>query len=144
MPFRAKIVDGSLDFGSGPAALRFQQWKRDHENAHVLIEQIKPERSVSQLRLYRAWLDNMCTHTGNNAEEMHNWLIKQCAPQIVVKITGPKGFVEDVQYKRTHGGDSSCMTKDEMNEYMDKCAALTGYPLPTPEELEALGYILNY
>jgi len=33
------------------------------------------------------------------------------------------------------------MTKDEMGDYMDKCAALTGVPLPTIEELEELGYL---
>jgi hypothetical protein len=33
------------------------------------------------------------------------------------------------------------MTKDEMSEFLDKCAAFTGYPLPTPEELEVLGYL---
>ena len=141
MPFRAKIVSGSLDFGTGAANSRFQEWKREHEGAHVLIEHIKPERSVSQLRFYRAWLDNMCAHTGNLTEEMHEWLLKKCAPRIVVTIVGPKGKIEDETVKRTHGADKLTMTKDEMSEYLDKCAALTGYPLPTPEELEAMGYL---
>jgi hypothetical protein len=36
------------------------------------------------------------------------------------------------------------MDKQQMGEYMEKCAALTGCPLPTKEELEAMGYISNY
>jgi tRNA A37 threonylcarbamoyltransferase TsaD len=43
--------------------------------------------------------------------------------------------------KRTSGIHSLSMTKDEMGDYMDKCAALTGVPLPTIEELEELGYL---
>lgn len=35
----------------------------------------------------------------------------------------------------------SAMNRAEMVEFMDKCAALTGYPLPTPEELLAMGYL---
>ncbi len=46
--------------------------------------------------------------------------------------------------KRTHGGDKNTMTKDEMSEYMDRAAELTGYPLPTEEELQAMGYVLNH
>src|SRR5712691_5873987 len=62
-------------------------------------------------------LDHELVATGTT---LNNWLIKKCAPEILVQIKGPKGFVEDVQYKRTHGGDDTCMSKDQMNEYMDK------------------------
>ena len=49
--------------------------------------------------------------------------------------------MEVVRHKRTHGGDTNTMTKDEFSEFMDKCAALTGYPLPTPEQLQEMGYL---
>jgi hypothetical protein len=29
----------------------------------------------------------------------------------------------------------------QMSQYMRKCALFTGYPLPTDEELEELGYL---
>lgn len=144
MPFRATAGNGTLDFATPAATARFKEWLREHPGASILIEHIKPERSVSQLRMYRAWLDNMCAHTGNNSEELHEWLLKKCAPRIIVTITGPKGKIEDETVKRTHGADKLTMTKDEMSEFLDKCAALTGYPLPTKEELEALGYISNH
>jgi hypothetical protein len=141
MPFSARVKEGQIQFPSPGAAMRFQEWKRDHDGSHITIDEIKPERSTSQLRLYRSWLRALCAQTGNDEEALHNWLLKQCAPQIVVKIKGPKGELEDVQSKRTHGGDETTMTKDEFAEYLDKCSALTNFPLPTQEELIAMGYL---
>jgi hypothetical protein len=43
--------------------------------------------------------------------------------------------------KRTSGGHKLSMNKAEMSEYMVRCAQLTGYPLPTEEELSAMGYV---
>ncbi|MBM7488093.1 hypothetical protein ACVWWI_006356 [Bradyrhizobium sp. USDA 3686] len=42
--------------------------------------------------------------------------------------------------KCTSGGTSLTMDKAEMAEFMRKAAMLTGYPLPTEEELAAMGY----
>lgn len=144
MPFHATIQDGKIEFPSAAAAMKFQTWKLEHDGAHVIIDQLKPERSTSQLRMYRAWLDNTATHTGNDPEELHAFLLDKCAPRVVVTITGSKGKVDVEQIKRTSGGHKHSMTKDEMSEFMDRCASLTGYPLPTKEELEAMGYISNY
>lgn len=33
------------------------------------------------------------------------------------------------------------MNKTEMEFFMDRCAALTGVPLPTEEELQEMGYL---
>lgn len=71
--------------------------------------------------------------------QRHEFLPEKCAPRRLVTIKGPKGSTEVEQIVR-----SSDMSKQEMSEFMDKCAALTGYPLPTPEELEAMGYISNH
>ncbi|MDO9413817.1 MAG: hypothetical protein Q7T81_14715 [Pseudolabrys sp.] len=129
--FRARIRIGRPQF---PA--RLPQFCEEHEGRWLRIELEEPVRSISQNRMYRAWLDNVAESTGNNAEELHEFLLHKLAPRLIVTIKGDKGVVEVEQIKRT-----SAMSKADMVEYMDKCAALTGYPLPTPEELMAMGYL---
>jgi hypothetical protein len=134
--FRATIRNGEIVL---PA--RFKEWAAAHHGAHVEIEHVKPERSISQLRMYRSWLSGVAIHSGNDEEALHEFLLDRCAPRVVVTIRGPKGSVEVERVKRTSGGHTLSMSKAEMVEFLDKCAALTGYPLPTDEELAALGYV---
>ena len=68
--------------------------------------------------------------------------MEKCSPRVVVTIHGKEGKKVDVeQLKRTSGGHRLSMNKAEMVEYMERCAVLTGYPLPTPEELAEMGYL---
>jgi hypothetical protein len=135
--FRAHVFGGKVILPP-----RLLQWARQNEGAHLDIEHVKPARSISQLRMYRAWLSRLADHTGNDEDELHEFLLDRCAPSIIVTIKGPKGTIDVTQKKRTHGGDKNTMTKAEFTEYMDNCAALTDFPLPTREELEEMGYII--
>ena len=80
----------------------------------------------------RAWLDSVAASTGNDPGELHAFLLDKCAPRAVVSIKGPKKTVEVEQIKRTSGGHRLSMDKLEVSEYMERCAGLTGYQLPTP------------
>jgi hypothetical protein len=143
MPFRFTVRNGKTEFSSTAAAFRYAQWLKDHEGAKCVIDVEKADRSLSQLGMYRAWLANVAGHTGNDEEELHAFLLDKCAPRVVVKIKGKRGEVDVEQIKRTSGGHSLSMDKTEMSAFMEKCAALTGYPLPTEEDLISMGYIPN-
>lgn len=142
MEFHGKIEGGKISLRP-PVALAFANWRTANEGARIVISEEVEERSGGQLRMYRAWLNRLCEQTGNDPDELHEFLIEKCAPFIVSTIKGPKGSVEIEQKKRTSGGTKLSMDKLEMSEFMERCAALTQFPLPTPEELEALGYIHN-
>lgn len=107
------------------------------------LERRVPERSLSQLKRYRAWLTITAEATGNDTEALHEFLLDKLAPRVVTKICGKKGCIEKTQKKRTSGGHALSMSKPEMVEYCDKAATLTGYRFPTDKELEAMGYVLN-
>jgi hypothetical protein len=140
MHFRAQAKGGKLSFA--PATLiKFAEWLTAHEGKWLAIDEDKEDRSSSQLRMYRAWLRHVAQHTGNDEEELHEFLLDRCALRMVVTIKGPKANVDIERVKRTSGGTTLSMSKDEMSDYMNKCAALTGYPLPTEEELAAMGYL---
>ena len=140
MHLRAHVVGGKLIINP----IRLQQFCEVYDGRWAVIEVKEPERSLSQLRMYRAWLGRVAEQTGNDEEELHEFLLDKCAPRVVAQIAGKKGKVEVEQVKRTSGGHRNSMSKEEMSAYMDKCAMLTSFPLPTPEELEAMGYISNY
>jgi hypothetical protein len=135
---RARIIARTLVYNIA----RFEEMLGQNEGRWVTIEVDEPERSSSQLRMYRAWLDNTANHTGNDPEELHQFLLDKCAPRMVVTITGKSGTKHEVeQIKRTSAGHSLSMNKEEMGTYMERCVVLTGYPLPTQEELLAMGYL---
>jgi len=41
--------------------------------------------------MYRAWLNNVADHSGNDPEELHEFLLDKCASRIVVTIRGKEG-----------------------------------------------------
>lgn len=144
MPFHAVIEKGEIVFRNIRHAAAWKRFKDEHEGAAIILDVDRDDRSTQQLRMYRAWLNQTAAQTGNEPEELHSFLLDKCAPRVVVKIKGAKAEVAVEQMKRTSGAHRLSMTKEEMGDYMDRCASLTGYPLPTPEELEAMGYVSNY
>jgi hypothetical protein len=59
------------------------------EGARLEIAQTKPERSISPLRMHRAWLHKVAADIGNDDEELHEFLLGRCAARIVVTIKRP-------------------------------------------------------
>jgi hypothetical protein len=137
------VIKGGKETFSPTVAVAWAKWKARHEGGRFVIFEDKDERSLGQLRLYRAWLDRMCDQTGNDPDDMHEYLIDKCAPTVVTTIKGRKKTIEVERKKRTSGGHKFSMDKLEMQTFMERCAALTQFPLPTPEELEALGYLVR-
>lgn len=134
-----KIENGKLVFNEISLA-RFKEYNNG-KWCDVVVR--TPERSMNQLAMYRAWLTDVANHTGNDTEALHEYLLEKLAPRKIMQLTGPKGTFAIEQKKRTSGGHALSMNKSEMAEYMEKAAILTEYPLPTREQLEAMGYILN-
>lgn len=116
--------------------------KNDGKKVDLVLRE--KERTLSQLGMYRAWLSQVAAETGNDTEELHEFLLSQLAPRTVMTIRGPKGEVEYERHKRTSGGHTLSMNKEEMSEFMEKASVLTGHPLPTKQELEAMGYLVEW
>jgi hypothetical protein len=54
MEFRASIQDGKIEWASTVVAAAFQEFKKTHEGAHIVITEEKPTRSHSQNAYYWA------------------------------------------------------------------------------------------
>jgi hypothetical protein len=133
----AQITEHDIVFNSKSLYL-FKQ-KNKGKWADLVIRKV--DRTLPQLGMYRAWLNACASQTGNDPEELHEFLIEKLAPRAVMTIKGRKGEYEIERPKRTSGGHQLSMDKLEMGEFMDRAAALTDFPLPTEEELRAMGYL---
>lgn len=132
MEFHAKIKNGQIEFPSARAAMLFQEFKQSHDGAHVLIDEVKPERSTSQNSYYWFYLGIIERETGDNAKDLHEVFKRELLPPIFKVIRGR-------EYKLP--ASTTDLDKAAFGDYLDKICALTNVPLPDPE---AAGYIKNY
>ncbi len=127
-----------LSFGSPFNERRWQEWCQNNEGKRVEIKKPKSIRSLTQNALYHVWLAKVELETGNQSEDMHEYLKHKFLPKRLIKIKGKKG-----DYDVETVTSTTKLGKLEFGEYLDKCASHTGVPLPTKEEIEALGYLQN-
>lgn len=136
--FLATIQDGKVIFGSDYNTARFREWCKEREGKRITIDQIVPKRSLSQNAFYWAWLGKVQQETGNDAEEMHEYLKSKFLPRKLVQIRG-KTATHDVEIVTS----TTKLNKSDFTEYLMKCEQHTGVPLPTDEEIAEMGYVRN-
>lgn len=130
--FRATIKNGRMVFGSPVARSKFVEWAAGHEGAHIVIEQEKHGRSLSQNAYYWVFLGVIERETGQNADDVHEWAKRKFLPPKFITVNG-----EEIKIPSS----TTTLSKIDFGEYLDKIAAETGIPLPDPE---AAGYISNH
>jgi hypothetical protein len=129
MAFRATIKNGVLEFPTPAAAVRFQQWKRDHDGLRIIIEEDKPSRSHSQNAYYWTYLSVIAIETGDNADDLHEFFKRKLLPPVFKTIRG-----EEIKLPAS----TTDLSKNDFTEYLDRICALTNVPLPDPI---AAGYL---
>ncbi len=128
----------NLNFGSEFNQNRWDLWCQDNQGKQVSVEKAKPIRSLSQNGLYWAWLSKVALETGNQTEDMHEYLKLKFLPKRLLKIHGKKGDYDVETVKST-----TRLNKLEFGEYLEKCAIHVGVALPTALEIQEMGYISN-
>src|SRR5947209_2360765 len=119
MPFRATIKDKEIYFPAMRTAIHWQEWKESHEGAHILIEEMKPTRSLSQNAYYWKYLEIIGGETGENPDDLHEFLRRKLLPPQFKTIRG-----EELKLPRS----TTALDKTEFSEYLDRIAALTNVP----------------
>jgi len=135
--FIARIKNGELYLGSDYNRARFNEWCKANEGKAIRIQRDAPIRSLSQNALYWSWLKKIELETGNDSEDMHIFFRSTFLPKRLVKIKGKSIHTVETL------GSTTKLRKAEFSEYLDKCSLYVGIPLPTPEELESMGYLKN-
>lgn len=101
----------------------------------ITIEPYKERRTLSQNALMWKWVEAVVMHiheaTGQEKEDVHEWLKTQFLPAKVIEIDGRVVFRYSTKGLTTAG----------MSKYMDKIYAWAttemGLLLPVPEDLQA-------
>ena len=128
-----------LNFGSDFNLQRWNEWCKLNIGKGVKIEQPKQVRSLTQNAFYWAWLAKVERETGNESDDMHEYGKTKFLPKRLIRIKGKKNA-----YDVETAGTTTKLSKLEFGEYMEKFPAHVQIPLPTKEEIEAMGYISNY
>lgn len=122
--------NGKLEFSAFAHEAIFNQWLS--ENKKLLIRKVKPTRSSQQNRYYWLYLGIIEKETGNPADDLHEFFKRKFLPPRFIRFRK-----EEMKIPGTTTG----LSKADFSDYMDKICALTGVPLPNPEEA---GFITNY
>jgi hypothetical protein len=112
---------GQPDFGSEYNRARFIDDLKKHEGKDYRIERIKYTRSLDQNRLYWFYLGIIEKETGNNANDLHEYLKRALLPPRSLKVLG-----KTIQVPSS----TTELSKLAMGDYMEKIAALVNVPIP--------------
>lgn len=128
MKFLARVRDGKPDLGSDYNKARFKEFCQKNEGKVLYIEKPELKRSLRQNAFYWFYLSIIAGETGNDPEDLHEFLKTKLLPKKIIKIKGRKGVYDVVKYKST-----TELSKLEFGEYMERICVLTEVPIPDPE-----------
>lgn len=126
-----KAKDGGLDLGSEFNKAKLKEHLKEHEGKTYRLEYVQPKRSLSQNNYYWMYLGVIARETGDHEKALHEFFKQEFLPKKTIAILGKA---------RTITKSTTSLTKLEMGEYLDKICAMSGVPLPDPQEA---GYISN-
>jgi len=86
--FRAIIENGRMVFGSPIARSKFVDWATGHEGAHIVINEEKRVRSLSQNAFYWVYLGVIARETGDNADDLHEFFKRKLLSPVFKSIHG--------------------------------------------------------
>lgn len=124
-----------MDFQSDTQRALYVQDLKENVGKKYKIERIIPVRSLSQNAMYWAYLGTIEKETGNLVNDLHEYFKRTLLHPKFINVMGKEIKIP---------ASTTDLTKVQFGEYLDKISAESGVPLPTREELEAMGYILNY
>lgn len=132
--FIATAKRGKLDWGSLSNEARLSQHLKDNEGKSYRLEKVQGKRSVNQNSFYWLYLEVISREVGHTPQELHELFKRTLLPPKVLNVLHR-------EFKMP--ASTTELTKTEMSEYMERICAETNVPIPNPQDLEALGYIMN-
>ena len=124
--FTAK--EGAMTWGTVFNHQRFRQCLRENEGKEFRIEPLISTRSMSQNALYHLYLDVICRETGNDHNNLHEYLKRELLPPKFIKVK-----IGDKEVERKIPASTTELTKTDFGNYMDKISALTNVEIPNTE-----------
>lgn len=111
---------------------RFREHLKQHEGKTYEVYMRESKRSLSQNRLYWAWLEHVEKETGNTASDLHEYFRRKFLPPKFIKVLDKEVKIP---------ASTTDLSKNDFGEYLDKCSMECGVELLDPTEA---GFITNY
>ena len=108
---------------------RFLADLRQNEGRAYRIEPLISTRSMSQNSLYHLFLDVICRETGNDHNNLHEYLKRELLPPKFIKVKIGKEL-NAKEIERKIPASTIDLTKLQFVDYMDKISALVGVQIP--------------
>ena len=108
---------------------RFRQCLRENEGKDFRIEPLITTRSLSQNALYHLFLDVICRETGNDHNNLHEYLKRELLPPKFIKV-----MINKKEIERKIPASTTELDKTQFIDYLDKISALTQIQIPNTEE----------
>lgn len=121
--------NGKLDFGSETNQARLSEFLKEHEGAQLKLELPKRQRTIQQNKFYWFYLGIIEQETGNDANDLHELFKTKLLPKETITVQGKQAVHVLEKTKST-----TSLNKQEMGEYLEKICAMTGVPIPDPEQ----------
>lgn len=126
--FLFKAKDGAIDLGSDANRARFRDVLKKNEGKTFRIELMKENRTLSQNRYYRLFLEVCERETGQPADDIHEWGKRKFLPPRYIKVNG-----EEMKIPST----TTTLSKYEFGEYLDRLSSELEIALP---DIQQAGY----
>ncbi len=107
---------------------RFLHDLKQNEGKPYRIEPLISTRSMSQNNLYWLYLTVIQRETGNNANDLHEYLKRELLPPVFIKVK-----IKGKEVERKIPASTTDLTKTEFIDYMDRISALTEIAIPDTE-----------
>lgn len=108
---------------------RFKQCLQENEGKDFRIEPLISTRSMSQNSLYHLFLDVICKETGNDHNNLHEYLKRELLPPKFIKVMIGKKEIE-----RKIPASTTELKRGEFCDYLDKISSECGVAIPNTEE----------
>ena len=132
MNFNAKIEGGEFKIEQETKWERYISSLNEKTLLSVSVEKRKDQRSLSRNSYYWLYLETIENETGNLADDLHEYFKRKFLRPVIKTI-----LKEEIKLPAS----TKNLDKHSFGEYLDKICALTGVPLPDPENA---GYTTNY
>ena len=110
---------------------RFRQCLKENEGKDFRIEHLISTRSMSQNALYHLFLDVICKETGNDHNNLHEYLKRELLPPKFIKV-----IIDKKEIERKIPASTTELKKGEFCDYMDKISALVNIQIPDTESFK--------
>ena len=122
--FKVHIKDRKIQFKDENYIFNLDKF--EDQDVDLIIKKQTSSRSDKQNRYYWAYLKIIEDETGNDSNDLHEFLKRKILPPVFITVLGQEIKIP---------ASTTKLDKFQFTEYINKIEILTGIPSPNPDDL---------